>query len=393
MSVVRRLSSDAGAPSDETGGGGPQTLHPLLPPPLPDPILAQPAPRRRYSNCCCIAVFLLALAGLVAVLSDSRRNFLRAQLCAHGIPSFKQQGQRPPLQLVAHRGSEWPFPENSLPALARGAQQLMFVELDLTQTSDNEVVIIHDETLRRTVLNSSKDREPVCRHSLADLQSLTLSMPSTKPAPDSQPPKAVKCEAAGRMAGQGCPYRIPTLEQVFKYMPQKTRFMLDVKVCSQGTSQASSSAMDCNPCSTLVSRTKHLMSQYGIDPSATVFASTDVASLASFSHAFPSASFALSLDLRYGAYTGIEIVEILDKHGFSSAAMYYGLAALRPDLVSAVRQSANPRTRKLRDVYAWTVRRESQARLAACAGVDSFIVADPAFWSDHSMVRAASCPG
>eukprot|EP00173_Palmaria_palmata_P001067 Plantae.Rhodophyta-Palmaria_palmata.ctg15615.p1 GENE.Plantae.Rhodophyta-Palmaria_palmata.ctg15615~~Plantae.Rhodophyta-Palmaria_palmata.ctg15615.p1 ORF type:complete len:163 (-),score=18.77 Plantae.Rhodophyta-Palmaria_palmata.ctg15615:369-788(-) len=135
------------------------------------------------------------------------------------------------------------------------------------------------------------------------------------------------------------------------------------------------------------------MSKHGVEASRVVFTSTDTHSLAAFGTAFPQSALALSVDHHYAAYTTKQMVRILDEHRFDSVAIYFGTAAIRPDLVAAIRSSRNSKTRKLRDVYAWTVRQESQARVALCAGVDSFIVADPALWSLHDMVRISTCPG
>lgn len=341
-------------------------------------------------RCTCYLLALLSLLSIIAFTETQSRLSLHVILCASGLSPWTSS-QRPPVQLVAHRGCEWPYPENSLPALAHGAKHLKFVELDIAVSSDREIVLMHDETLERT----SNGSGVLCRHSLKELQSFALSKPTQKPSADTLPAAPIPC---GNFTVEGmtteCVYRIPTLDEVFKTMPDDTRYMLDAKVCHiDGVLSSSTRAETCNRCKDLVRRTKELMSKYHVEASRTVFTSTDIHSLSAFGDAFPQASLALSVDHHYAAHTSKQLLRILDTYQFDSAAIYFGTAALRPDLVFAIRSSRNAKTRKLRDVYAWTVRQEAQARIALCAGVDSFIVADPALWSMHDMVRVSTCPG
>ena len=54
------------------------------------------------------------------------------------------------LHLIAgHRGNRHYFPENTLIAF-KNAKKCDFIELDIQLTKDNEIVIIHDETPKRT---------------------------------------------------------------------------------------------------------------------------------------------------------------------------------------------------------------------------------------------------
>lgn len=342
------------------------------------------------SRCVC---YLVALTGLLTAIAffetDSRLN-LHVVLCANGISPWTSS-QRPPTQLVAHRGCEWPYPENSLPALAYGAKHLKFVELDIAMSKDGEVVLMHDETVDRT----SNGTGVVCKHTLQDLQSLALTLPLHKPSSASSPASAIPCEERSlEGTARSCSYRIPTLDEVFKGLPDGTKYMIDAKVCHvDGVVSTSTKAELCNSCESLVSRTKDAMSKHGIEASQSVFTSTDLHSLTAFGIAFPKSALALSIDHHYATYTTKQMVRVLDEHQFDSVAIYFGTAAIRPDLVAAIRSSRNSKTRKLRDVYAWTVRQENQARVALCAGVDSFIVADPALWAIHEMVRVSTCPG
>lgn len=49
----------------------------------------------------------------------------------------------------AHRGVHSEFPENSLPAFAKAVELNMGIELDIHLTTDNKVVVFHDDNLKR----------------------------------------------------------------------------------------------------------------------------------------------------------------------------------------------------------------------------------------------------
>ena len=54
-------------------------------------------------------------------------------------------------RIIAHRGASQLCPENTIPAMVQAAKQgAQWVECDCRLSSDNNAVIIHDRTLRRT---------------------------------------------------------------------------------------------------------------------------------------------------------------------------------------------------------------------------------------------------
>lgn len=333
-----------------------------------------------------ISIFLLlCLLGLVCIHESESRLSLRVALCAGGILSREVSR---PSQLVAHRGCEWPYPENTLPALLHGATLLNFVELDVTLTKDGEVVAMHDETLDRTTNGTGF----VCSFSLSQLRQLSVKHPTAEPSGLYPEATAVPCEESSSPDSgmAGCHYRIPTLDAVFQYLPLGTRFMIDVKVCHiNGTTSSSVAAVPCNSCDRLVVRVGELMRKHTIRESQVVFTSTDSHSLQSFAEKFRSASYALSIDHHYVHYTTKQLVTVLDRGDFDAVAMYYGTAGIRPDLVRAARTSKSLRTQRNREVYAWTIRKTSNARVALCSGAESFIVADPELWASHALLRSA----
>ena len=73
------------------------------------------------------------------------------------------------IYVAAHRGFSAAYPENTMPAfqaaLALGVDQL---ETDVRVTADNELVLIHDDTLWRTTNGEGK----VCDHTLEEIRRL-----------------------------------------------------------------------------------------------------------------------------------------------------------------------------------------------------------------------------
>ena len=54
-------------------------------------------------------------------------------------------------KLIAHRGSQFNAPENTIPAFEVAGQQSFYgIEFDVQRTSDGEFVVIHDRSVERT---------------------------------------------------------------------------------------------------------------------------------------------------------------------------------------------------------------------------------------------------
>ena len=65
------------------------------------------------------------------------------------LASDQQKRHRKPV-LLAHRGLVRHAPENTLPAFAAAIELGLAIELDVYQTSDGHLIVIHDETVDRT---------------------------------------------------------------------------------------------------------------------------------------------------------------------------------------------------------------------------------------------------
>lgn len=96
-------------------------------------------------------------------------------------------------QLIAHRGASLFCPENTLQAVRKAARMgVKWIETDVQMTIDNQLVIIHDETLERT----SNGTGFVARQTLSCIKGLDAG--SWFPGADEGP------------------YQIPTLEEFLK---------------------------------------------------------------------------------------------------------------------------------------------------------------------------------
>src|ERR1044071_1736878 len=75
-----------------------------------------------------------------------------------GIPLFNilrwklsQSGTRKNIKIVDHRGAGGLAPENTLDAIDSGLKyKAEYIEIDIRQTMDNEIVVIHDRSVDRT---------------------------------------------------------------------------------------------------------------------------------------------------------------------------------------------------------------------------------------------------
>lgn len=271
--------------------------------------------------------------------------------------------------LIAHRGCEFPYPENSLHALRHGAKQLGFVEFDITLTSDGHVVLMHDATLDRTTNGTGV----TCERPLSYIQQLELKRPQRDPRGKIAHAKFCADESpAGRSVP--CTYRVPTLESVLDELPDDTKMMIDVKKCYvEGLDSAK-----CSDCALLVERTKAILEKNFVKPENIVFASAQTESLKVVQKGMPPGSkYAFGMDGAFAHYKRSTFMDAFTKGTWDAGALYIGLVAVRPDFVRLIRNVGASDESAERDVYAWTIRRDMDYRLARCAGVSGMVVAEP----------------
>jgi len=109
---------------------------------------------------------------------------------------------------IAHRGASAFAPENTMAAFEKAIELgADVIELDLHLTRDNEIVVIHDDTLDRTTDGSG----PVHQRSLGELMRLD----------------------AGRWFGEGfAGQRIPRLAEVLDRFAGRVPLALEIKAGS-----------------------------------------------------------------------------------------------------------------------------------------------------------------
>ena len=122
-------------------------------------------------------------------------------------------GPRP--RIGGHRGAAGSMPENTLASFARALEEgAAFVELDVHETRDGEVVVIHDETVQRTTDGAVAVREM----RLSELQRLDAGFRFTQDSGSTHP-----------FRGRGI--RIPTLREFFSEFP-RARATVEIKALS-----------------------------------------------------------------------------------------------------------------------------------------------------------------
>jgi glycerophosphoryl diester phosphodiesterase len=111
------------------------------------------------------------------------------------------------MRIIAHRGFSGRAPENTLAAIREaidiGADM---AEIDVTLSSDGEIVVVHDETLQRTTNGSG----PVSEHTLRELKEL---------------------DAGSWFSPRFAAETIPTLEEVLTAV--KGRILLNIEIKSE----------------------------------------------------------------------------------------------------------------------------------------------------------------
>ncbi|MFC6996283.1 glycerophosphodiester phosphodiesterase [Rufibacter roseus] len=121
---------------------------------------------------------------------------------------LKKQARK--VTVVAHRGASGLAPENTIAAVKQAlATHADFIEVDVHQSKDGQVVVIHDATLDRTTTGKGK----ISDFTLAELKELDAG---------------VKHDSA--FANE----RIPTLAQVIKAVKGKKKLLIELKKGEDG---------------------------------------------------------------------------------------------------------------------------------------------------------------
>lgn len=112
------------------------------------------------------------------------------------------------VDITAHRGSSFFAPENTLKGIEMSITQMAdFAEIDVHETSDGTVVLLHDDNLKRTTDFNSK---------IWDITYEDVS----------------KLDAGSWFSGEFAGEKVPTLDEVIKYAKGKINLNIEIKASS-----------------------------------------------------------------------------------------------------------------------------------------------------------------
>jgi glycerophosphoryl diester phosphodiesterase len=162
-------------------GGPAQSLY------VPGTVEGEPAPRMPLTVKLAAALVLLLAAAAVTLL-------------ALGVDRQSQ-----PVRVIAHRGSSIAAPENTLAAFRLAADQAAdFVELDVQESVDGEVLVVHDSDLMKVGGSPLK----IWESTAADLRAIDIG---------------------SRRAAQFSSERVPTLAEVLALCKGRVRVVVELK--------------------------------------------------------------------------------------------------------------------------------------------------------------------
>ncbi|MGN7387164.1 glycerophosphodiester phosphodiesterase [Sporosarcina sp. SAFN-015] len=118
--------------------------------------------------------------------------------------------------IIGHRGASAYEPENTMPSFELADDlNADYVELDVHLTKDKELIVMHDDDVKRTTEAAGKIKD----FTLAELKELTANK-----------------EKGGKVAVSGKneeAYEIPTLREVIEEMKGELRFVIELKDTEQ----------------------------------------------------------------------------------------------------------------------------------------------------------------
>ncbi len=226
-----------------------------------------------------------------------------------------------PVEVTAHRGYSSVYPENTIPAF-KGAIEVGadWAELDVQQTSDGEVIVMHDSSLKRT---TGLDKE-VWQVTWDEIKNLDNGSWFDK-----------KYQTV----------RIPTLEEVLKVCRGKIRLNIEIKPSGHDKNLEESVAK--------------LLKEYHMRDSCVV-SSLKYESLQKVKEADDSIETVYITSVSYGNFTNLEYAD-----GYSVES-----TMLTQSFVSKAQKAG-------KQVYVWTVNSEDQLEKVVGMGIDNVITDDP----------------
>ncbi len=162
--------------------------------------------RSLFGVACCERDCLLNTVGNVVNLVSDEMLQMR-QTVIYGMFSllaFAALGCNESVEIIAHRGASHLAPENTMASVMLGWEQGADVEVDVYLSSDNQIVVIHDSTTKRTAGPELK----VAETTASELRKLDVG--------------SFKSE---KFAGE----QIPLLADIVKTIPPKRKLYVEIK--------------------------------------------------------------------------------------------------------------------------------------------------------------------
>lgn len=286
---------------------------------MPEVVLPEPIPLSRSAKpfrrstavltACCFTVAALGLnLSYVYSVFTGKANFRLALF------------QNP--TVMAHRGLSADAPENTLyafsDAISVGAD---FIELDVQQTREGVLVVMHDSNLKRTT-GVNKDIWDV---DYADIQNL---------------------DAGSWFDPAYANARIPTLEETLQFVDKRARLNIEIKPTKHGSD-------------TLEQDVAELITQYQY---------TDACYVTSFSYSSLKKVKEVNPEIRTGYLMSVA-------YGQFYSLKYADAFSLNKVFVTS--QVVNAAHQQGKQIFAWTVNSMSEVRSLCNLHVDSIITDDP----------------
>jgi glycerophosphoryl diester phosphodiesterase len=230
--------------------------------------------------------------------------------------------------VIAHRGDEAYAPENTLSAFKQAADKgTDAVEFDVKLTSDNEVIVLHDQTVNRTTNGTGN----VAKLPLAALQEL---------------------DAGVQFPWQFPGERIPTLDEVFETIGKRIYMNVELKNYS-------------TPNDALVPKVVELVKKHGLQ-NRVLFSSFFARNLRKVRLLLPEVPRGL-----------LTIPGLMGSWGrtFGWRGNYYALNPYLTDINAGLVDRVHAAGKR---VNAWTVTTEADIKRMIGLGVDGIITGDPA---------------
>lgn len=234
---------------------------------------------------------------------------------------FLDMGLKHRVEVTAHRGYSAEYPENTTVAF-RGAIDIKadWIELDVQETADGEVIVMHDSNLKRTT-GVNKDIWEVTWDEIKDLDNGSWFDPMYREI------------------------RIPTLEQVLELTRGKIKLNIEIKPTGHEKHLEESVA--------------ELLEEYRMTDSCIV-SSMKYESLEKIKKANPDIQTAYITSVSYGNFTELQYAD-----GYSVESMML------------TQQFVNQAHRAGKSVCVWTVNSEERLEQVISMGVDNVVTDDP----------------